>query len=420
MDSWQPFSRVTISAGLRWEYSPAPVPEKPAYFLNESSSLLELSRQELWPTRLNDFAPRLGAALRLTRDGRTVLRAGGGVYFDSSLSIATDILNGGPLSITSFTSAITAPFNSQLTFAFLPGLVLPRVTQWNAALERALSANSVVSLGYIGSKGRSLLRREVGGPGSSPTSWVALTTNGGQSDYHALALQFRRRLIRGFQTTAAYTWSHSTDDDSSDAFLIWAAPGSTNRGSSDFDLRQSFIGTASLEVPRLHGWTIDSIVRARSGFPFTPLLSEQYLGIPLSNAFRPDLVPGQPLWFSDPSIAGGRRLNPAAFTAAKAGTQGILGRNTLRGFGMWQVDLAAGREFRWKEHLRFQVRIEAFNALNHPNFADPVKYWNSPVFGQSTSMLNMMLGTGSPGSGLAPAFQSGSPRSLQGSLRFQF
>ena len=420
METWRATPWLTLSAGVRWEYSPAPLPDMPVYFLDVALDRLVSNQQKLWPTRMNDFAPRAGVAIRLTRDGRTVFRAGGGLYYDSSLSIATDILNGGPLSITSFTSSMSAPFSSQLTFGFLPDLVLPRVRQWNAAIERSISSNSTISLGYLGSSGHSLLRREVGGAGSSPTSWVALTTNGGHSTYSALILQFRRRMARGLQGTASYTWSHSIDDDSSDAFLIWAGPGSTNRGSSDFDLRQSFIGTLSYVLPHLHGWTFDATAHARSGFPLTPLLSEQYVGIPLSNAFRPNLAPGQPLWIRDSSIAGGRKLNPAAFLPGKPGIQGLLGRNVLSGFGMWQIDLAVDREFRWKERLRLDLRVEAFNALNHPNFADPIIYWNSPVFGQSTSMLNMMLGTGSPGSGLAPEFQSGGPRSLQGSIRFRF
>jgi len=87
---------------------------------------------------------------------------------------------------------------------------------------------------------------------------------------------------------------------------------------------------------------------------------------------------------------------------------------------MSQLDLALRREFRLREQKRLQIRLEAFNALNQPNFADPVRYLNSPVFGQSTSMLNMMLGTGTPGSGLAPILQTGGPRTLQGSVRFQF
>ena len=87
---------------------------------------------------------------------------------------------------------------------------------------------------------------------------------------------------------------------------------------------------------------------------------------------------------------------------------------------MWQVDLALRREFKLSERTRLQFRLEAFNALNHPNFADPVAYLDSPVFGQSTSMLNMMLGTGSPGSGLSPILQTGGPRSVQAGVKWQF
>ncbi len=100
--------------------------------------------------------------------------------------------------------------------------------------------------------------------------------------------------------------------------------------------------------------------------------------------------------------------------------QGSLGRNAIAGFGMAQVDVALRREFRLSDRRRLQLRLEAYNLLNHANFADPVSYLNSPVFGQSTSMLNLMLGSGSPGSGLAPVLQTGGPRSLQGSFRFQF
>jgi hypothetical protein len=122
----------------------------------------------------------------------------------------------------------------------------------------------------------------------------------------------------------------------------------------------------------------------------------------------------------DPSIPGGKRLNPAAFRVTVPGRQGGLGRNALSGFGMWQLDAGLRREFRLGERRRLQLRLEAFNVLNHPNFADPVRYLNSPMFGQSTSMLNMMLGTGSPASGLAPALQTGGPRALQASVRLQF
>jgi hypothetical protein len=87
---------------------------------------------------------------------------------------------------------------------------------------------------------------------------------------------------------------------------------------------------------------------------------------------------------------------------------------------MSQVDLAARREFRLGERRTLQFRMEAFNGLNEANFADPVRFMSSPMFGRSTSMLNLMLGSGSPGSGLAPILQTGGARSFQATLRFYF
>jgi hypothetical protein len=289
----------------------------------------------------------------------------------------------------------------------------------------------VISAGYVGSNGRRLLRREAGGAGSSPSAIIALTTNHGSSDYEGLQVQYRRRVLEGFQALVSYAWTHSLDDDSSDAFLMWAGPGTSrvrDHASSDFDLRHSLTATLSYEFPRgvsgarrhLSGWGVDALWHARSGFPISVLNNEQYEGIPLANAFRPNLQYGVPVWIDDASAPGGRRINAAAFAAAKTDVQGTLGRNAITGFGMSQVDLAVRREFLWKERYALQLRLEAFNALNRANFADPVKYLSSAVFGQSTSMLNLMLGTGSPGSGLAPILQNGGPRSLQATLRFRF
>ena len=80
-----------------------------------------------------------------------------------------------------------------------------------------------------------------------------------------------------------------------------------------------------------------------------------------------------------PPSPGGKRLNPAAFQAAPSGTQGTLGRNSITGFGMGQVDLALRREFRFRDRKVLQVRLEAFNVLNEANFADPVKFLSSAV-----------------------------------------
>ena len=110
-DTWRASARLTVTAGLRWEFNPAPVAS--VYFLNPATNTFFTENQPLWPTSYRNFAPRLGLAWRLTKDGRTVLRAGGGLYYDSSMSIATDFLNGGPLSIASATSEINGLFSTQ-------------------------------------------------------------------------------------------------------------------------------------------------------------------------------------------------------------------------------------------------------------------------------------------------------------------
>jgi hypothetical protein len=431
-DTWQVSPRLTVTPGLRWEFSPPPVYNLPVYFYDPANdSVTQQQHPIFWTASYRNFAPRLGAAYRLTNDGRTVLRAAAGLFYDSSLSIATDLINDGPLSISSFLSQMHAPFSTQLSYGLTTDLGPPQLKQWNVSADRALGTHDVVSLGYVGSTGRRLFRREIGGTGNTPTFLLALTTNHGRSDYQALQVQYRRRVAQGLQTLASYAWSHSIDDDSSDAFLVWTGPGASvagDQGSSDFDLRHSFTGALTYEFPRraagvgrfLNGWALDTMLRARSGFPITVLESEQYMGIALANAFRPDLAAGAPVWVVDPSAPGGRRINPSAFRLTASGKQGTLGRNAITGFGMSQVDLAARREFRLGERGTLQFRMEAFNALNQANFADPVRFLNSPMFGRSTSMLNLMLGSGSPGSGLAPLLQTGGARSFQAALRFHF
>jgi len=423
-DKWRVAPRLTLIGGLRWEYSPPPAtPASGLDFLEPQTGTIMGEVRPLWLKPYGHLAPRLGLAYSLGNGGRTVIRAGAGLYFDSSLSIATDEINGGPLSLE-FRSARNGLFSTVLNYGFMPDLHLPEVGQWNASIERSLGARDSVSVGYTGSAGWRLIRREIGGLGTTPTSWEALTTNHGRSHYHALVAQYRRRVTQGLGALVSYSWSHALDNASSDSFLFWAGPGSGlagDRGSSDFDLRHSLSASLDYALPGVaKGWSLAGTWRARSGFPLTVLDSEQYAGIAFVNAFRPNLAPGVPVWIADPSAPGGQILNPAAFAATKPGQQGNLGRNAIAGFGMWQVDLSLHREFRLADRRALELRFEAFNALNHANFADPVRYLNSPYFGQSTSMLNLMLGTGSPGSGLSPLLQNGGPRSAEAVVRLRF
>ncbi len=255
---------------------------------------------------------------------------------------------------------------------------------------------------------------------------VALVTNHATSNYHALQLQWRRRLARFAQVSASYAWAHSIDTASTDSLLHWVSSTSDaarDRASSDFDLRQSLNLAFSLnsEQGRLRHWSLDGVYRVRAGFPIGLLQSETALGLVFANAIRPNyLGPQEPVWLGDPNAPGGRRLNASAFGPAPASRQGSLGRNAIDGFGMNQLDLALHRDFRFSRRGRAELRLDSFNILNRANLSDPVRFLTSPLFGQPTSMLNTMLGTGTPSSGLTPMFQNGGARSFQLSLRWRF
>jgi hypothetical protein len=135
---------------------------------------------------------------------------------------------------------------------------------------------------------------------------------------------------------------------------------------------------------------------------------------------RPNLVPGVPIWISDPNVAGGKRINKATFSVPTGPVQGNLGRNTLNGFGATQVDLTLRRQFLLQERLSLQARADFFNIFNHPNFGPPTNYMTSPLFGQATQMLGSSLGSGGQNGGLNPLYQIGVPRSAQLALKLVF
>jgi hypothetical protein len=425
-DTWRVAPRLTLTYGLRWEISPGPVPSAPANFLDPVNLSWNTVRQPLWKTDYANLAPRAGFALRPFHGDRTVIRGGFGLYYDSSLSLATDLINDGPLNVSEY-RGVNVFVTTQILFGFLPNLRLPLIKQWNASIEHAFDDKDSISLGYVGSSSQDLIRREVAGKGSTSTTWYATATNDGSSTYNALEAHYRRRISHGLQAVVSYAWSHSIDNSSTDSGLYWAGSGllpAQDRASSDFDIRHVATAGFTYEPAArslwIRGWALDGMFRARTGFPINVLDEEQYTGIGFENVFRPNVLPGQPIWVKDANAPGGRTINPAAFQSVSNSVQGNLGRNAITGFGMSQLDLALRREFLRDDRRSLQLRLEAYNSLNHPNFADPIRFLSSPLFGQSASMLNLMLGSGSPGSGLAPLYQAGGARSLQIGLRFRF
>ncbi len=202
-----------------------------------------------------------------------------------------------------------------------------------------------------------------------------------------------------------------------------------DRGDSNFDIRHSFTGGVTYDLPSprarrvvhaiLGGWSLDKFVLARSAPPVNIVGATFFAGgIFLSP--RPNVVPGVPRELFGGQYPGGKIFNRAAFVAAPVGTQGNLGRNVMRGFGAWQADVGLQRQFHLAEKLALRFRAEFFNIFNHPNFGSPINTITSPLFGHSTQTLANSLGSGGANGGLNPLYQIGGPRSIQFALKLQF
>jgi hypothetical protein len=313
-------------------------------------------------------------------------------------------------------------------------LKLPRTYQWNVALEQSLGNTQSLSVTYIGAVGRELLRVNVLRNPNPDFQSVNVTSNTATSNYNALQVKFQRSLSRGLQALASYTFSHSIDIASTDAFATYlntpspVANPNIDRGNSDFDIRHSFAAGVTYALPSpdsnaavhaiLSDWSVDCFVLARSAPP-VDIVGAQIVTAGTTFEPRPDVVPGKPLELYGSQYPGGKIFNKAAFTPPPKGQQGDFGRNVLRGFGATQVDFALQRQFHLTERVGLSFRSEFFNIFNHPNFGSPTNILTSPLFGHSTQMLASSL-AGANNAGFNPLYQIGGPRSIQLALKLQF
>jgi hypothetical protein len=444
-DTWRASQRLTLTYGVRWEVNPAPsgADGNDAFTAtgldNPATITLAPRGTPLYNTRYFNLAPRFGIAYMLSRRPglETVVRGGIGVFYDMGNAQSTLGFSLPPFSSNfvfipnvpypvSETAAQSPPFPDppfQFVAAFDPDLKLPRTYQWNLALEQSLGPAQTITASYVAALGRQLINvRRLVNPNPTFAS-VQVVRNQATSDYHALQLQFQRRLSRGLQALASYTWSHSLDDASSDFGF------GLDHASSDFDLRHVFSAATTYDIPAprarfaraLFGdWSIDAILRLQSATPVDLIARSFFNTFGESINVRPDLIPGQPLYLEDPNAPGGKVFNRAAFAIPPVGRQGSFGRNVMRGFPLHQTDFSVRRRFGLGERVSLLFRVDIFNVFNHPNFADPVNTVSSATFGQSTQTFGKGLGSGTFGSGLSPLYQIGGARSMQFSFKVQF
>lgn len=451
-DIWKATPRVTLTYGVRWEVNPAPSGSKPLYTFEgyENPRQIRLARAgtPLYETTHGNFAPRLGVAYLLdTAPGReTTLRASFGLFYDLGAGIISQAAAGFPyFRQRNFLDGTFFPLPEEAArppeFSLKPpghsiyaaerGLRLPVTYQWSLGLEQALGRSNAVSLAYVAAAGRRLLRQEYFVNPNDDFIYAYLLRNRAFSDFHSLQAQFQRRLARGVQALVSYTWGKSLDNASNDSashVIALQLDPRNDRGPSEFDIRHTLSAAFTWNLPSpdgrlrpmLRDWSVDGVVAARTATPVDVTFYRD-LGFGLYN-FRPDIVPGLPLYLDDRNAGGGRKFNLDAFEiqGGVPGRQGTLGRNVLRGFPLRQLNLSVRREFPLIERARLQFRGEMFNIFNTPAFADPSGSLFSPQFGYSTRMLGRSLGRGGVNGGLNPLYQVGGPRSVQLALRIAF
>jgi hypothetical protein len=459
-DEWRATPRLSLSLGLRWEVNPPPSDadrNNDPYTVNQVSNLATTTLAPvgtaLWKTTYTNFAPRIGAAYQLheSPNYQTVLRVGAGLYFDEGNTFASlgyigigysgsAVGDGTPFPFTQqqFNTAVAnittvAPYQGAI-YAYNPHLQLPYTLHWNTSIEQGLGSKQTLTISYVAAAGRRMLSSiyydpsTLGNAAFSLGNGLTVAGNGASSDYNSLQVKFQRKLAKELQVLSSYVWSHSIDDATTN--------GGTNanrleRADSDLDIRHSFQTAVSYDLHGISGegfvsditrhWGLDTIFQASTAAPvdvMSGLSSVSQNGETIN--FHPNRVAGEPLYLHGSQYPGGRAINYNAFAVAYDGfgnpTEGNAGRNSARGFGAFQVDMAIHRSFALGERVALKFRAEAFNVFNHPQFGDIDNNLSDGqgTFGYVTDTRNVKYGN------LSSLYQTGGPRSLQIALRLQF
>jgi hypothetical protein len=429
-DNYRIVRNVTLNLGLRWDYFGV------IYAQNHDFSLfnptLDALQQvgvsggpsSLYSKDLHNFAPRLSVAYDMFGTGKTVLRAGWGLFYDA---YAQDLFEGhapfnttnagpayngiGPDAIQA-NSAMAATIQTGIpiftgfgpttdAWTVDPRLRTPYVYNYNLNLEQAVGNKMAFTIGYVGSQGVKLFRfidlnQHVPATGVFPYAnfnVINETQTTATSHYNSLQTTWNVRNWRGINSQLVYTWSHSIDtaSDEDDNVPNAAQPDNSlnpaaEKANSSFDARNRLIWMLNYALPNspksrllTNGWSIDGLLRVTSGEPYNIVSFEDYNN---SNEFieRPDVIGNPQAGVSAPyqflnltALAAPCTWNPVA-AACIPGTQhfGDLRRNAFTGPGFRNYDFAVSKNTKLGERANLELRADFFNIFNHPNFGNPL------------------------------------------------
>jgi hypothetical protein len=442
-DTYRATSRLTLNAGLRYEFTTMPVD-----IHGRDSALPSLldrtpTTGQLYenPT-LRNISPRVGFAWDIFGDGSTSVRGGYGIYYNTNnqqnliVTVTNPPATPRPVVVNpvfpvpSFAGSISIrPVQYDLDS--------PYVQVWNLSLQRELWFDTVLTLGYAGTRGVHLLRsgdvnipapiiREDGTPfwpagqtrPNTAFTTIELKSSDGNSWYNAMVFELRKRFTHGLTAQSSYTFSRNIDTTQASTFFSDATNGTTsafpefpglnyNKGLADYHAKHNWVvnftyalpfanGAKGLRGALLDGWQLSGIGQMRSGNPLTVFVQ----GNRSRSQWSPSVAPG--IGFDRPSLAPGfthetavtgdpnQYFNPDAFVLQPIGTLGNLGRGALIGPNLKTFDLSAVKNTRvpmFGESAFFQLRVEAFNLFNRTNFGNPSLIAFSPTFGRIRSTV---------------------------------
>jgi hypothetical protein len=463
-DDWKVSRSLTINYGLRYEYVTPPVAEELSHVFGFDfqtgkqlfPTLGQIRDSIVNPDKL-DFAPRLGLAYNPQWAPSLTIRAGAGIYYDQTQMNEAQFTTNSPptffqqnlvytgkglppaqfgvntlpiLPVPAISTSYVTPLGTNLFAEELRGRK-PREYMWNFSIQKSIAKDWLLEVAYVGAQSRLLSKRYNSDAPAVPGNLYNVVPNSeifpnlggmlysssaGKANYNALDTKLERRFGNGFSVLLAYGWSHSIDTDSGGSYgspNLNPANFQLDKGSSDFDIRQRFVGSIIYELPFgrgkqlfssasgvlnqiIGGWQLNLIPTFQSGVnrtvtsPNTSTIAyitqhANATGISPGSSFvlnGQTIVPGQGFGGNNSSLYW---FNPNAFSQAAPLTFGTAGRDIIASPGFANWDASLFKAFPVHEGVTLTFRAEVFDTFNQVRFDPPNLDASSPFFGQIQS-----------------------------------